>query len=383
MLAAELTTRAANPTPDSAAAGELSLLHTVAGLIQSVKSPETLCRETVRELRRVLGASGCGAWLMSGVESPVWMESGAIEVDSGSLPELLAEFDSHDWSRPLVRNGNNLRAASLTVPWIRHLMLTPLRCAGRTGGWLVVTGTHHGRGFTAAQATLVATVASMLASCLRSAALDRQKDDLKLSFIRSLVTTIDAKDPYTRGHSDRVAVVAHALAAKLGLDSAQQSAIRLAGLLHDIGKIGIDDAILRKPGRLTPHEFEQIRRHPEIGRRILADLQGFEHVLPGVLHHHEAFNGSGYPHGLAGDRIPRMARILAVADAFDAMGTDRPYRPGLTPQEVVSILESGAGTQWDPIVVQALIADRRRIEQLWLQTDDVVKSPRPQSDFCR
>jgi HD-GYP domain-containing protein (c-di-GMP phosphodiesterase class II) len=322
-------------------------------------------------------------WLVSGFGEPVWLESGRTELDTDVLSELLAEFDRHDWATPLVRNGSAARAASLAAPWIRRLMVMPLRAAGRTSGWLVATGAPTERAFTEVDSRLFETVAALLALHVRNLTLDRQNDELKLSFVRSMVTAIDAKDPYTRGHSDRVAVVAQALAAKLGLDAAQQSSIRLAGLLHDLGKVGVDDAILRKPGRLTPQEFAQIRRHPEIGRRILADLNGFEHVLPGVLHHHEAFDGSGYPHGLAAERIPRMARILAVADAFDAMGTDRPYRPGLTPHEVASILEAGAGRQWDPVVVRALMADRRRIEQLWMQSDSHGPASRPQSDWRR
>jgi HD-GYP domain-containing protein (c-di-GMP phosphodiesterase class II) len=131
--------------------------------------------------------------------------------------------------------------------------------------------------------------------------------------------------------------------------------------LHDIGKIGIDDAVLRKPGKLTNEEFEHIKEHPELGYRILADIKQLADVLPAVLHHHEQWDGRGYPFKLSGELIPMIARIVAVADAFDAMTSDRPYRPGMAIEKVDEIFTSGRGRQWDPEVVAAYFSAHQDI----------------------
>src|SRR5690606_35489872 len=140
--------------------------------------------------------------------------------------------------------------------------------------------------------------------------------------------------------------------------------IYLAGLLHDIGKIGIDDNVLRKPGKLTDAEYEHIKLHAEIGHRILRDIKQLDDVLPVVLHHHEQWNGRGYPHKLAGEGIPLLARIMAVADSFDAMSSDRPYRPGMPDAKLDSIFRQGAGEQWDARVIEAFFQVRDEMRDI-------------------
>jgi HD-GYP domain-containing protein (c-di-GMP phosphodiesterase class II) len=144
----------------------------------------------------------------------------------------------------------------------------------------------------------------------------------------------------------------------------QRSDLYLAGLLHDIGKIGIDDVVLKKTGPLTPEEYHKIQEHVEIGVTILKDLKKLHHILPGVKHHHERLDGAGYPDRLAGDGIPLEARILAVADSFDAMSSNRPYRKQLTPTQIDEILHKGRGTQWDPKVIDALNSCRGDLEDI-------------------
>jgi HD-GYP domain-containing protein (c-di-GMP phosphodiesterase class II) len=138
----------------------------------------------------------------------------------------------------------------------------------------------------------------------------------------------------------------------------------MAGLLHDIGKIGVDDKVLRKPGRLTGDEYEHIKRHPELGYRILKDLKRLSDVLPSVLHHHERWDGFGYPHQLAEENIPLLARVISVADAYDAMASDRPYRAGLPEEKVLDIFRSGAGTQWDETVIGAFFKIYRDLRDI-------------------
>src|SRR5262249_37761757 len=156
---------------------------------------------------------------------------------------------------------------------------------------------------------------------------------------------------YTFGHSERVARIAVELGDELGLQEEELNDIYLAGLLHDIGKIGVPDAVLTKPGPLDEEETRRLRQHVTIGHQILSDLQPLRNLLPGVLYHHERVDGGGYPEGLAGENIPMLARIIAVADSFDAMSTKRSYRDALQPTEVEAILKKGAGSQWDARVI--------------------------------
>src|SRR5262249_14052268 len=185
--------------------------------------------------------------------------------------------------------------------------------------------------------------------------------ELLVGLTRSLTAAIDAKDSYTFGHSERVARVAVELGRELGLQDEELSDIYLAGLLHDIGKIGVRDAVLTKREHLTPDEFEHVKQHVTIGYKILADLRPIRNLLPGVLYHHERYDGTGYPDGLVGEAIPFLARILAVADAYDAMSTMRPYRAAMAIQKVEEILMTGAGTQWDRQVVDAFLRCRDRV----------------------
>lgn len=181
-------------------------------------------------------------------------------------------------------------------------------------------------------------------------------DDQQLMFIgtlEALTSSIDAKDPYTCGHSERVAELASALALAHGLDDESVERIRLAGVIHDVGKIGVPEAVLCKTGRLTEEEFDQIKQHPEIGYQILKDIPHFEDLLPGVLYHHERFDGRGYPKKLKGQSIPLMARIIGLVDAFDAMSSNRTYRSAMQRDRVMEELADNAGTQFDPELVES------------------------------
>ncbi len=177
--------------------------------------------------------------------------------------------------------------------------------------------------------------------------------------IHCLTSAIDAKDPYTCGHSERVARIATRLGQAMNMPEAILSDLYLAGLLHDVGKIGVEDQILRKPGQLTEDETRQIQLHPVIGDRIIASVRPLAHLRPGVRNHHERYDGQGYPDQLAGLEIPLLARILAVADSCDAMMSARPYRTALPPARIEVIFSECAGTQWDPQVVEAFMSCRQ------------------------
>ncbi|MGI4791619.1 MAG: PAS domain S-box protein [Janthinobacterium lividum] len=178
------------------------------------------------------------------------------------------------------------------------------------------------------------------------------------AMLSALVTAVDAKDRYTLRHSEDVLVYSLQIAQVLGLDAAAQHTVQVAALLHDVGKIGVPDAILRKPGQLTEAEFKAIQQHPQMGAAIVGAVLGFEGTLAAIRSHHERWNGEGYPAGLQGENIPLIARLMAVADAFSAMTTDRPYRNGMTDAKAMSILQEGSGTHWDPTCIQAFLHAR-------------------------
>jgi len=178
--------------------------------------------------------------------------------------------------------------------------------------------------------------------------------------LTSMAAALEARDAYTHGHSERVATYAVVLAREMGLREEQVTFIRDAAVLHDLGKIGIREDILNKPGRLTPQEFAHIQTHPEVGAGILGKMEACRHLIPAVLHHHERFDGKGYPHGLSGLDIPLEARILSVADCYDAMTSERPYRQARPEEEAVGIIRSLGGTQLDPTAVGAFLMARAK-----------------------
>ncbi len=181
-----------------------------------------------------------------------------------------------------------------------------------------------------------------------------ENKQLFIGTIKALAAAIDGKDPYTRGHSERVARFSVAIAETMNLPKEEIEKIRISALLHDVGKIGVDDNILKKPSPLTDEEFEQMKQHPQKGYKIMSLIPAMKDYLPGILMHHEMINGGGYPSGLKGDEIPLQARIIAVADTFDACTTERPYQQAMKTEEALNILRKFTGTRYEPRVVAAM-----------------------------
>ncbi len=176
----------------------------------------------------------------------------------------------------------------------------------------------------------------------------KENESLFLHVVACLADAIDAKDTYTNGHSGRVAKYSREIAKRYGYDEHSQDSIYMMGLLHDVGKIGVPDEVINKPGRLTDEEFECIKKHPSIGGRILGNIKEMPMLAAGAKWHHERYDGRGYPEGLAGEDIPEQARIIAVADAYDAMTSNRSYRGALPQETVRGEIEKGKGSQFDP-----------------------------------
>ncbi|MEW5814420.1 MAG: HD domain-containing phosphohydrolase [Spirochaetota bacterium] len=184
---------------------------------------------------------------------------------------------------------------------------------------------------------------------------NKQLSRAYLDTVHALVNALEARDPYTHGHTTRVTIIAKAIARRLELEEEDLFALEIGALLHDLGKIGIPDAVLQKPGPLEQNEFHLIKEHPRMGELILKNIEYLERSIPSILYHHERFDGKGYPKGMTGNRIPLFGRIIAVADSFDAMISDRPYRQRMSIEKAVSELKKGAGSQFDKEVVDAFI----------------------------
>jgi putative nucleotidyltransferase with HDIG domain len=237
------------------------------------------------------------------------------------------------------------------LPVADHRVVAPIQKAEHRFGFLVLA--RSSRPFDAEEIDRLRSVADQAAIALTNARLVEQLDDLSWGAIKALARTIDANSPWTAGHSERVTAIAMRIGQSLGLTAAELDVIHRGGLLHDIGKIGVPAAILDKPGRLTPEERAVIERHPVIGVEILSPVPAFAAALPLVRWHHERLDGSGYPDRLAGEQIPLAVRILAVADIWDALVSERPYRQAWQVAKALDHLHEHSGKQFDPRVVTA------------------------------
>jgi HD-GYP domain-containing protein (c-di-GMP phosphodiesterase class II) len=265
------------------------------------------------------------------------------------LGALLDAHGGDNWTRVLYPGESEL--ADVVGA---EVACDPITYNGSVVGALVAgTKTGPDTAIASPEIQFIDAVADFLGTFHENAVRFAEQQALFIGTLRALSAAIDAKDPYTRGHSDRVAYLSGALALALGQGDEAAARVRVAGLVHDIGKIGVPEAILCKAGRLTDEEFEAIKRHPEIGHHILRDIDPLQDVLPGVLHHHERWDGRGYPHRLAGEKIPMIARIIGLADTFDAMSSTRSYRPAMPRESVLREIERGSGSQFDPRIVDA------------------------------
>ncbi|MEN8233252.1 MAG: HD domain-containing phosphohydrolase [Thermodesulfobacteriota bacterium] len=236
-----------------------------------------------------------------------------------------------------------------TMPFLFDMLFAPLEIQGEPYGLLGVNGEPHE--FSPAELEIFCSLGSQAAIAMENANLYQKLHKTFLHTAEALAEAINSRDPYTGGHTRRVGQYAMELAAALELPEDQIESLRLAAILHDIGKIGIDDAILRKSGVLSEEEMQKMKTHPDIGAKILGFVNEMQDVIPGVQHHHEWFDGKGYPSGMRGGEIPLIARIIAIADAFDALTTDRPYRKALEKEAALQIMADDEGKHFDPNLV--------------------------------
>lgn len=278
---------------------------------------------------------------------------------AGQCLNVVGSFDHCIVHKGAVIRLDELLAASDTErcrqlqPRLLDMFFAPLEVQGAAYGLLGVAGQPHE--FSFEELEMFCLLASQAGVALENAGLYQQLRTAYAETTGALAKAINSRDPYTGGHIERVRDDALLLGDALGLTQQEGETLGIGATLHDIGKIGIDDRILRKKAALTLAEQAQMRQHPEIGARILVGVEGLAAVAAAVRHHHEWFDGSGYPDGLAGEAIPLHARIIAIADAYDALTTDRPYHPAATVQLALTALQAAAGTQFDPVLVATFV----------------------------
>jgi len=282
----------------------------------------------------------CVAWgplLRGNARVRTWFETVARRLmDSGS-PKL---FDS-------LAVNTGAGGVSLSA------MVCPvMNASGPMGAAVLLRDVERGP-YTLPTLQMLTVFATQAASAMDSLSIQCRLNDMNLEIITSHVCSVEAKDVYTKGHSERVGAFSAQLGREIGLPSREVELLSFAGILHDVGKIGVPDRILNKPGPLTEDELAVMRQHPVMGRDILSNIRTLQDLLPLVYHHHENIDGTGYPDKLTGDSIPFLARVVSVADGFEAMTTDRAYQQRRTPEEALRILLAGAGSQWDEHLVNA------------------------------
>ncbi len=349
---------------------EMNLLYSTIQSMSEVDRPGRFVRGLCRELLATLPYAWIGALfaapqdrMRQGLQLLLRRLAGELicEGEPNQTPAALRKLCARLLTRvqpesPLVIDPLGQRGEAAFLPLGRSVLVQPIGREGTVIGILVAGGRRGpDPAVSNVDIKLLGATATSMGIFLENAALYEDLNSMFLGTLEALTAAIDAKDPYTRGHSQRVAHLTQQLARALELDEEQVRQMRIAGLVHDVGKIGVPEAVLTKPGRLTEQEFVWIRRHPEIGYRILKDIPQLREILPGVLYHHERFDGAGYPEGLAGEAIPSVARLIALADAFDAMSSTRTYRPAMSRVAVLREIRDCAGTQFDPKFVPTFL----------------------------
>lgn len=338
----------------------IDLLYALGRTMRDPTNPEKFLQVVVDRLQQTMNFGWVASRLASGESIPRQVADRVFEAGLAPRPmnRLYRGTGALLRTLPPDHIGQVVEGLpALTTQAHPQLLVQGVTIHGRCAGVFVAGAkSGHDPHVSSYDTQLIEAATAFVGSFLENVALYEAQQDLFLGTLRALTAAIDAKDRYTRGHSERVAHVSSSIAKAMGYTVAQIERVRIAGLVHDVGKIGVPEAVLTKAGRLSDAEFDQIKRHPQIGYTILHDIPLLQDVLPGVLHHHERWDGRGYPSGLSGEGIPELARIIAVADTFDAMSSTRSYRPAMARERVMEELRRSTGTQLDARLVPILLA---------------------------
>ncbi|OGS36383.1 MAG: hypothetical protein A2293_16810 [Elusimicrobia bacterium RIFOXYB2_FULL_49_7] len=338
-----------------------ALLNSLALINSSLDLPTVL--DYLMELaKQVTGAEAASAIL---VEEDHLMFVAASGMNSHEIKRVRLERDEGiaGW---VIKNQKSLNIADVSMDerfstradkssgfLTKSILAVPLKIEDRAIGVLEAVNKAGGASFEETDFRLLSTLANSAAMAIHKAQLYSDLNELFISTVKVIANAIEAKDKYLHGHSERIRDFSVAIARELGCNESELRNIELAALLHDVGKIGIPEAILTKNGRLTEDETRQMNLHPSIGADMLSSVKQLNTIIPSVRYHQERFDGKGYPEGISGSDIPLSARIIAVADTFDAMTSDRTYRAALADQTALAEVERCSGTQFDPQCVRA------------------------------
>ncbi len=340
---------------------ELNLLYRVSAELSVSKKPAAHFEELCEELLQTTVVHALAVVLeppryLAG--QPTVVRAGDIQASTEELVRLYQQVRDREpnaGSALIIDHVDADPALAWASTWLRQLAFYPLIRKEQPFGGLLALNHVDDSEFNSYEIQFISALVERSASFLENVQLYDDLEHLFSGLLHAMISSIDAKDPYTCGHSQRVAWLSRHVATLYGLNEAKCQRVYLSGLLHDIGKIGIPETVLCKAGRLTLEEFQQMKTHPEIGARILNGVPQVADTIPGVLHHHERVDGKGYPSGLAGNEVPLLGRIIGLADAYDAMTTNRTYRRARPIQVAVAELRRCSGTQFDPEIADLFL----------------------------
>jgi putative nucleotidyltransferase with HDIG domain len=341
---------------------ELALLHQISSSMKVSKPPRRFLHDLCKQLQEVMNIGAVAAIIYDKkmhFNEDMLVFAGDNYLDPNQIRMLLA---THIFAKLLKEDSvmldNNFDPGDKSTTLEQHIksiLAVPLSVAGRNVGTIMAIN-KIGTDFDSFDIKLMNSIAGQSSIFLSNHHMYAELQDLLMGVLHSLTEAIDAKDPYTCGHSRRVAAISRRLAEDCGFDAQRVHQVYLSGLLHDIGKIGVPEAILRKDGRLTSEEYESMKRHPSIGAKILERIHNLEPIIAGVFSHHERPDGKGYPRGLGRKKIPVEGRIVGLADSWDAMTSHRTYRRALSFDKAIEELKRCSGTQFDPLLTKMLLA---------------------------
>ncbi len=337
---------------------EVSLIYHLSGGMTVNQQPKRYLQDLCLEVMQVANVRGMGVMLQLGAPGDDSFEiSGDIKLPGHIVARLGLDITRVLREKQVAMVINQIRTSEFEYvsPFVTRMLAVPVMRQDLLLG-AIVSFDKIGDEFSTADSKLLLSIANQTGVFLENAGLFSDLNSLVMGLLHSLTSAVDAKDAYTCGHSQRVALLARQIAVQAQLPASFCERVYMAGLLHDVGKIGVPETVLQKPGKLTAEEFEQMKDHVEIGAKILRDVKQVEDLVPGVRHHHERFDGRGYPDRLSGVQIPLLARLLCLADCFDAMTSNRTYRKAL-PIEVARMeIQRCSGTQFDPELADSFLA---------------------------
>lgn len=353
-----------------------SLMH-MAALINSSLDPEEIRRTAVTVATGCVGADAASLLLIDKYTGELYFEvvtgskSDFLERRRMKPGEGIAGWVARKGGAVIVDDVKNDKRFNPVFDDesgydTRNMVVVPVYCKGNMLGVLQAINKLEGK-FSQDDLEMLETVANLVGTAIENALLFQEQRETFLGITTAFAEALEKRDTYTGGHTRRVRDYSIAIAHQMGLSTAECNELKLSAILHDIGKIGVSDKVLQKPGKLDQDEFLEMSKHPSCGSDILAHVKFLRNMLGGVRHHHEKYDGSGYPDRISGENIPLIARIISVADAFDAMTSTRAYRTALPHEIALKELKDCSGKQFDPAVVEAFkeAYDKGEISSLW------------------